>query len=424
MGVQQSTIQHYKKFLLLSALSGILAGVAATIFLFSLKWVTLWRDAHPMILWGLPLIGLFIGWMYYHYGKGVAGGNNLIIDEIHDPKKVVPFRMAPFVLIGTLLTHLFGGSAGREGTAVQMGASLSDQLSKVFNLEGRERRILLASGMGAGFGAAIGAPWAGMIFGMEVIHVERLEVFAFVECAVASFVGYFVTELLYAPHTVYPDVFLPAFNWVIVSTVIFAGVLFGLTARIFTLITHAIEDVFCRYISYPPLRPFLGGFILLALFMIPGSYMYAGLGLEHIQNALITQRGFNEPALKILFTAFTVGTGFKGGEFIPLVFIGTTLGSALGFFLPVPFPLLAGLGFASVFGAAANAPLACSIMAAEIFGIGMFPYAFIACFMAFYFSGEQGIYYKSQKRESSKISRLLFHSKKIGPLIKMNKEKK
>jgi H+/Cl- antiporter ClcA len=403
--INKNIIAHYKRWIVLSTLSGVFAGIAATVFLFGLQWVTQWRNHHPTIIWGLPLIGLVIGWVYFYYGKNSAAGNNLILDEIHDPQKVLPLRMAPLVLFGTLLTHLFGGSAGREGTAVQMGATLSDQLSRFFHLNAQGRRIILAAGAGAGFGAAIGAPWAGMIFGMEVIRIGRIQLFAIVECGIASFVGYGVTLLLGAPHTDYPSISIPFLDMNILFSVACAGVAFGFAAKAFTSTAHLVEEVFTKYIKYPPLRPFVGGFVLMALFTIPGSYIYAGLGLDHIQNAMITQRGFNEPALKIIFTAFTVGTGFKGGEFIPLVFIGVTLGSALGFILPAPFPLLAALGFAAVFGAAANAPIACALMAMEIFGYQIGPYAFLACFMAYYFSGHHGIY-RSQKFEMTKVQRL------------------
>ncbi len=314
--------------------------------------------------------------------------------------------MAPFILAGTVLTHLFGGSAGREGTAVQMGASLADQLSKFFKIDPVERKILLTAGAGAGFGAAIGAPWAGVIFGMEVINVGRLRLFALFECFIASFVGFYTTKFLGAPHTHYPSVVIPNFEWNLLIYVAVAGVLFGLSAQVFTRFTHVVEHTCQRWITYPPVRPLLAGVLLILLYWLEGSYQYDGLGLQYIQQALVQQGEWHVPLYKGFFTALTVGSGFKGGEFIPLVYIGSTLGSALAQILPVAAPFLAALGFAAVFGGASNTPIACSLMATEIFGLQIAPYALLACFMSYYFSGHSGIY-RSQIIYARKHVRLI-----------------
>ena len=417
MSLKKKSVHHYIKWTFYSSLSGLLAGISSAFFLFSLKWVTDTRDLHPVIIWGLPLAGLFIGWVYHQFGKEAARGNNLILDEIHNPRKVLPFRMAPLVLGGTLLTHLFGGSAGREGTAVQMGASLSDQLSKIFKLSAEERKILLAAGAGAGFGAAIGAPWAGVVFGMEMIHVGKLRLFAWFECLVASWVGYGLCILLEAPHTHYPLFDIPTYTFQNFFFILLAGILFGLVAQVFVHATHAVEKWQSKWVSFAPLRPFWGGIFLIILFYIEGSYRYVGLGLPYIQQALVQMDSFRDPALKTFFTAITLGSGFKGGEFIPLVYIGTTLGSALGLIFPISYQLLAGVGFAALFGAASNTPIACSLMAIEIFGPRIAPYAFLACFVGYYFSGRQTIY-RSQKFNGSKRERTLALLSLLGELPK------
>jgi len=375
-----------------SLLAGILAGGAASIFLHLLEWATHTRESSPNVIWLLPFGGFLVGWIYWRMGNGTASGSNLILDEIHNPRKVVPFRMAPFVMIGTIATHFFGGSAGREGTAVQMGATLADQLSAIFNVDPSERRILLVAGAGAGFGAAIGAPFAGVIFGMEVISVGRLRIFAFFECFVASFAAYFTTIFLLAPHWKIPVTIMPIFDWSTLLLVGVVGVLFGFCARIFILLTHLVEKVQERFVSYPPLRPFLGGLVLLAIYHLIGNMRYAGLGLPIVDEALVSGAGFIDPALKALVTAITIGSGFKGGEFIPLVFIGATFGSALGGYLPVSFELLAAVGVAAVFAGAVKAPIACTIMAIELFGWPMAPYAALGCLLSSWFSGRQGVY--------------------------------
>lgn len=416
MRVEKSNpLSRYIRWTFLSALSGILAGIAAAAFLISLEWATNTRNENHFLIWLLPLAGFFIGWVYHHFGKDVAAGNNLILDEIHDPKKTVPFHMAPFILGGTIITHLFGGSAGREGTAVQMGASLSDQLTRFFSIEPEERKILLTAGAGAGFGAAIGAPWAGVIFGMEVINVGRLSLFAWFECLVASFVGYYTTVLLRAPHSVFPSIDVPEFSVRILFFVAIAGAVFGLTAKLFSMSTHFAERCLNRLISYPPLKPFIGGLLVASFFYFEGSFRYAGLGIPYIQDALVQQSGFRDPILKSVFTSLTIGSGFKGGEFIPLVFVGTTLGSALSTILPVSFALLGALGFAAVFGGAANTPIACTIMAMEIFGYRIGTLALVACFMSYYFSGHHGIY-KSQKIHMKKHHRIRWWLLWLGEL--------
>lgn len=411
------TLSRYLRWSLLSALCGALAGLAASAFLVLLEWATDTRNLHPELIWLLPLAGLAIGMIYHHFGNGVDAGNNLILDEIHDPKNVVPIRMAPFVLIGTILTHLFGGSAGREGTAVQMGASLSDQLTHLFRIEPEERKILLVAGAGAGFGAAIGAPWAGAVFGMEVIAVGRLSLFAWFECLVASFVGYYVTILVGAHHSVFPAFVPPNFTLRTALLVAVAGVAFGLSVIVFVRLTHFIERLHKKFIPYAPLRPLVAGILLVVLYRIEGTYRFVGLGIPEIQTALRGPTAFSVPALKEFFTALTIGSGFKGGEFIPLVFVGATLGSALAAVLPLSVELLASVGFAAVFAGAANTPIACSIMAIEIFGYRIAPYAVIACFASYYASGHHGIY-RSQKIHNRKHERIRIALTWLGELPK------
>ena len=408
-------ITRYTRWSFLSALAGILSGLAATLFLILLQWATTTRNQHQGLIWFLPLAGLAIGLIYHHYGKDVAGGHNLILDEIHDPKNKVPLRMAPLILLGTIATHLFGGSAGREGTAVQMGASLADHLTSFFRIEADERKILLVAGAGAGFGAAIGAPWAGAIFGMEVIYIGRLRLFAWFECLVASFVGYGVTLLLHAPHTLYPQMKNISYDVRTLLIVLFFGCLCGIAAFTFTSFTHIIEKFLKRWVSYPPLKPFLAGILLVLLYHLEGSYHYAGLGIPVIQNSLSQPSDLHVPLLKGFFTALTVASGFKGGEFIPLVFIGATMGSALSVLFKVSTQLLAALGFSAVFAGASNTPIACAVMTMEIFGPEIGGYALLACLGSYYFSGHKGIY-KSQPIHMRKHAKLLFMLSWLGEL--------
>ncbi len=394
----------------LSVLIGILSGTAAAVFLIALEWATQTRNDNKYLIWALPLAGLAIGVIYHYFGNASARGHNLILEEIHNPKKILPIQMAPFVLGGTVLTHLFGGSAGREGTAVQMGASLSDQLARFFKIEMDERKCLLMAGAGAGFGAAIGTPWAGAAFGMEVIQIGKIKWSAWLECLVASFVAYYTSVFLQAPHSQFPKIHIDSFEIQAWLWIALAGIVFGLAARAFSFVTHGIEKLNSRFIKYPPLRPFIAGLVLVILYYLEGTYRYVGLGIPVINDAFQTQplleTSWKDPAFKTFFTALTVGSGFKGGEFVPLVFIGATLGSALTLVLPVSLKTLVAVGFAAVFAGAANAPIACSLMAIEIFGMDIAPYAAIGCFMSYFCSGHKGIY-TSQVVHTPKHKRLL-----------------
>jgi len=376
----------------LSGLCGVFAGLAATIFLYLLRWATDARHENPALIWLLPFAGLFIGLVYQRWGREIVKGNNLILDEIHDPQNTIPFRMAPLILLTTVVTHLFGGSAGREGTAVQMGASLSDQVARLFGVSGGERRTLLMAGTGAGFAAAIGAPWAGVVFGMEVTTKGRFSVGSWFECLVAAFVGYGVTLVLQAPHSIYPQVHIADYSPLTFLLVSVAAVGFGLAASFFVRTTHWFERAFRRLIVHAPLRPMLAGVALAVFFYLEGSYRYAGLGIDVIQDSLVGPMEPWVPLIKSLATTLTVGSGFKGGEFIPLVYLGATMGSAMASVLPVAPGMLAAVGFSSVFGAASKTPIACALMAIEIFGLRIAPFALVSCFIAFYFSGGQSIY--------------------------------
>ncbi|WP_374033209.1 voltage-gated chloride channel family protein [Bdellovibrio bacteriovorus] len=384
-----------------------MAGMAAAVFLITLNAATLWRESHPWLIWLLPLAGALIGYVYHKHGQNTDKGTGLVLEQIHDPSNIIPFRMAPMVLLGTVLTHLFGGSAGREGTAVQMGASLADQLNHLIKISPEDRKVLLIAGAGAGFSAAIGAPLAGALFGLEVIQVGRLRLFALAECLVASFVAYYVCRLLGAPHSAFGPVGEISYSALGFVAVFGAGLVFGLAANVFMRFTHLVERLQKRFVKHPVLKPFVAGVLLVLLFHLEGSFRFVGLGIPVIQDYFTQAASFMDPVYKTLFTGLTVGSGFKGGEFIPLVFVGSGLGSALSVVLPLSISLLAALGFAAVFGAAANTPLACAVMACEIFGWSIAPYALLACVVAYFVSGHLGIY-KNQKIVRSKRDQLLW----------------
>jgi H+/Cl- antiporter ClcA len=381
------------KWILICILMGVFSGSASALFLVSLEWVTQFRESHHSILWLLPMGGLSIGLLYHYLGKEVVKGNNLLLEEYENPQKTIPLKMAPMVFIGTLITHLFGGSAGREGTAVQMGGAIADQFTGLLKLDASDRKTLLILGISAGFASIFGTPLAGALFALEILYFSTINFKSSILSFLAAYVAYFTVDFWQVKHTHYnipvvPDITINTLAWVIL-----AGVLFGLTSMLFSRTTHFWGRLFSKMISYAPLRPFVGGLILAIAIYCIGTTKYIGLGIPTIVDAFSTPNDWYDFLLKILFTGFTLGAGFKGGEVTPLFFIGATLGSALSLFVPLPIAFLAGLGFVAVFSGATHTPIACTIMGMELFGVESAIYIGIACLTAYFSSGSIGIYH-------------------------------
>ena len=384
------------RWLLLAMPVAMLAGTASAWFLWALDWATGTRAGHPWLLWLLPVAGFATGWLYLRYGSAVEGGVNLVITEINTPDQPIPVRMAPLVLGATVVSHLFGASVGREGTAVQMGGALADQLARWFRLDEADRRIVLMAGISAGFASVFGTPLAGALFGLEVLAVGRSRHAGLLPCLAAALLADQV-ELLWGGwlgvhHTHYAVPFIPAVTAWALCAMALAGVLFGLTARVFARATHALAAAMKRAIAYAPLRPFLGGVAVALAVWLLGTDKYIGLGIPTIVDALRQPLPGQDFLAKMAFTIVSLGSGFKGGEVTPLFFIGATLGNALAPLLQQPFALLAAVGFVAVFAGAANAPLASTVMAMELFGPDIGVYAALACVVAYACSGRPGIY--------------------------------
>ncbi|EGD60263.1 putative chloride channel voltage gated family protein [Novosphingobium nitrogenifigens DSM 19370] len=382
-----------------------LVGSVCAAFLWSLDAVTKIRFDHPWLLFLLPVGGAVIGLAYHWLGKSVEGGNNLIVEQIHDPDGGVPLRMAPLIFVGTVATHLFGGSAGREGTAVQLGGSLASAVGKLARLDEDALRVILMAGIAAGFGAVFGTPLAGAVFALEVLAIGRMEYAALIPCLAAGIVADWTCQRWGIHHTVYRIGWMAGsegagpLDPLLLGKAAVAGVLFGLVALIFAEANHALGGWIKRVIPYGPARPVVGGLAVIALTSLLGTRAYLGLGVWTAIPGDPTIPGFfTGPidhwswALKLVFTVITLSTGFKGGEVTPLFFIGAGLGNALAGVMGAPVDLFAGLGFIAVFAGAANTPLACTIMGLELFGAThMVPIA-VACFLAYVCSGHNGIY--------------------------------
>lgn len=389
---QFPSLLYLLKWILICLLLGAITGSISAFFLFALEWVTNWRETHLWILFFLPISGFIIGLSYHIFGSSVVNGNNLLLEELHSPKKIIPFRMAPLVLFGTVLTHLFGGSAGREGTAVQIGGAIADRFTKVLNLSKRDRQIVLIAGISAGFASVFGTPLAGGIFALEVLVLGRIRLDAIVPSFMAAVLADYFCVAWGISHTEYTIDSVASMTPMNLLWCLLAGIIFGLVAMLFSKSTHFWTGIFSKYIHYAPLRPLVGGVFLAAGVFMLGTTKYIGLGISTIVDAFNVDLNSYDFLLKILFTSFTLGAGFKGGEVTPLFFIGAALGNVLIWFIPLPVGLLAGMGFVAVFAGATNTPIACTVMGIELFGIESGVFVALACCTSYLFSGHSGVY--------------------------------
>lgn len=380
------------KWTLICLVLGAIVGSVNAFFLFSLDWATSWRESHLWIIALLPIGGFIIGLSYHLYGSSVVKGNNLLIEELHSPKKIIPFRMAPLVLFGTIVTHLFGGSAGREGTAVQIGGAIADRFTKLLNLSKRDRQVILIAGISAGFASVFGTPLAGGIFALEVLILGRIRLDSIIPSFTAAIFANYFCEIWGITHTQYVISTVPDMTPVNLLWSLLAGIIFGLVAMLFSKSTHLWGNLFKKNIKYPPLRPVIGGVVLAIAIFSMGTTKYIGLGIPTIVDAFDVNLNSYDFLLKLLFTSFTLGAGFKGGEVTPLFFIGATLGNVLIWFIPLPMGLLAGMGFVAVFAGATNTPIACTVMGIELFGIEAGVFIALACSASYLFSGHSGVY--------------------------------
>jgi H+/Cl- antiporter ClcA len=399
---QAGLLRQVGRWIVLGAMSGVLAGASSWVFLKGLERVTeLREDGRQWLVFLLPLVGLAMAAIYHYLGGRSHEGSNLLLDEIHEPTDWVPRRMAPLVLIGTWASHLFGASVGREGTALQMSGSLTDGLSRLLRLSPADRRMMLIAGLGGGFGAVFGVPVAGAVFALEVQSLGQMRFEPIVPALSAAIVGDRVLTWMGYHHAHYASLSLSVTPWMLVRIAV-AGLGFGAVAAAYSGFTHGLKKKMAKHFEWAPIRPFFGGIAVIALVTVFG-HRYQGLSLPYLARALEGDRlSFAVFALKLLFTIVSVGTGFFGGEVTPLFVMGATLGAALAVPLHLSGPLLAAVGVCAVFGAAANAPIACVIMGVELFGGAAIVPLAVGCVVAYIVSGNRGIY-TSQRITATKL---------------------
>lgn len=387
----------------MASVIGVLSGIASTLFLGSVDWAINFRREHDWIILFLPLVGFIVAYTYKHFGKGAEKGNNLILDEIHNPQNNIPFRMVPMIFISAVISHLFGASIGREGAAVQMGAGISDQLSKYFGNFFNNRKLILKMGMSAGFASIFGTPIAGAIFGFEVLFIGTIIYDSLLPCMVAAIAGYYTALILGVHHAPYLTMDIAPVNLSGIVSALVAGIIFGYVAKFFVWSIKEVKELLKKFIKNPLFHPVVGGCIMTAIYFILGTDRYNSLGEEIIHASFVTKVYPWDFAAKIFTTVASVGSGFRGGEVMSLFYIGSTLGNTLSTFLTLDFPVLAALGFVGVFAGALNTPIASVILAFECFGPKIGVYAALACVTSYLFSGNEGIYHSQREHTQKKI---------------------
>lgn len=396
------------KWLLLATAAGVSCGLVGTAFHVAVETVTELRGEYPWLLYLLPLAGLAIVGLYKLLGTEGQGTND-IFNEVHDGGNI-SILLVPAIFLGTVLTHLCGGSAGREGAALQMGGSLGYRVGRLFGFDERDLRIATTTGMAAFFTALFGTPLAAAVFSIAVVSVDSFYHAAFFPALIGALEAYGVSRLFGVAPTSFA-VEAPALS---AGLLIRAGVLAGLCGMLSVVFCGTIrltERQLHKRIPCPWLRVFAGGCAVIVLTWLCGTTDYNGAGMQVIAAAV--EQGSVRPEaflLKIIFTAVTLGAGFKGGEVVPSFFVGAAFGCAAGPVLGLPAGFAGALGLVSVFCGATNCPLASIALAIELFGSGGLLYYALACCVSYVLSGYGGLY----------SSQTILHSKLKGRYINVH----
>ncbi|GAE25664.1 chloride channel protein [Halalkalibacter wakoensis JCM 9140] len=376
---------------------GLTIGSTTALLLHTNDFLGLTRKENSWLIFLLPLAGMAIGFLYMQAGEKSGNelykGNNLVIEGVQGKKTMIR-RLGPLVYVGTFLTVLFGGSTGREGAAIQMGGSVAETVIRFCKINAVDTKLLLMSGISAGFGTAFGAPIAGAVFGMEMTALGKLKYEAIVPCLVSSIVGHYTAEKLWGvKHESFIIETVPTMSFLTVSKVILLAILFSFLSVLYCQVRHGIQKYSEKITKKNHvLRAFAGGMIIVALTMIIGTVQYNGRGIEMLEQAFHEEVPAFAFLFKLVFTAVTLGTGFVGGEAIPLFFMGATLGNSLYGFVDLPLSFLAALGMIATFVGGANTPIAAFLLAIEMFDGKAIEFFFLACVTSYIFSGHHGLW--------------------------------
>lgn len=399
----QHTVEALLKWIFLSIIIGIGVGLISAAFSYALELATDFRMAHKWLVFGLPVGGLAIVALYNISGQEKNAGTNMVMQVVRNDEEKMPGRIAPLILISSIITHFFGGSAGREGAALQFGAGIGDWFGRIIHINESDRKIITLASMSAAFAGLLGTPMAAALFPMEVISVGVMYYSALVPCVFSAFIAQEVSVSLHVRTltTPYSIVEVPNFySWGTFKVVLLA-ICSALVGALFCTAMHRTEEIYAKFFPNRYFRIVVGGCVVALLYLILRTDAYLGLGSTVIHASFAEPAGYEEFALKIIFTALTLGAGYKGGEIVPSFFIGATLGSALSTLFGMPVALCAACGMVGVFCAATNCPIASFIIAFELFGGKGMPFYCIVIAISYLMSGYTSLY-KEQRIVYSK----------------------
>lgn len=392
------TIKRIKtsvKWVIFSILSGTVIGLVGTLFHFGMSIVTMTREKNPWFLFLLPIGGLAIVGSYRILRDEKDTGTNLVLSAIHSGDEL-PLRMAPLIFISTLITHLFGGSAGREGAALQLGGSIGSGLGTLFHFDEKDKRIMIMCGMSAAFSALFGTPMAAAIFSMEVVSVGIMHYAALVPCVISSLIAFEIAQLFGIAPEFFKILQIPVFSVSSAIKISVLAILCAIVSIVFCILLHQSEHMYKKLFKNPYLRIFCGGCIVIVLTLLVGDQTYNGAGMNIISqciNGSVRPEAF---LLKMIFTAATLGAGYKGGEIVPSFFTGAAFGCLFGTLLGFSPSLCAAIGMIAVFCGVTNCPITSLLISFELFGYVGMPYFLLAIAFSYMLSGYYGLY-SSQK---------------------------
>lgn len=383
------------KWVAFSIVAGLVVGGVGTLFYFGMYVVTLAREKNPWLLFLLPVGGLIIvgGYRLLHDEKDT--GTNLVLSAIHSNEEL-PLRMAPLIFISTLITHLFGGSAGREGAALQFGGSIGNGLGRLFRFDEKDKHVMIMCGMSAAFSALFGTPMAAAVFSMEIVSVGIMYYAALVPCVISSLVAYAVAQFFGVSQELFLIESIPAFRISSAVKVSVLAVLCALVSILFCILLHQSESLYKKLFKSPYVRVFAGGCVIIALTLLVGDQSYNGTGISIIERCIDGTVRPEAFLLKMLFTALTLGAGYKGGEIVPSFFTGAAFGCLFGNLLGFSPTLCTAIGMTAVFCGVTNCPITALLISFELFGYDGMPYFLLAVAFSYMFSGYYGLY-SSQK---------------------------
>ncbi len=389
------------KWVVFSIISGILIGAVGTAFSLSMSFVTATRLAHPWMIYLLPIGGLVIVGSYHLLKSENNAGTNLVLSAIHSGD-YLPVRTAPLIFLSTIITHMLGGSAGREGAALQLGGSLGNGIGKVLRLDDKDKNIMIMCGMSAAFSALFGTPVAAAVFSMEVVSVGIMHYAALVPCVIAALVAQAMASLAGIKPETFVIAEVPDFTVTSAVKISFLAILCALVSILFCVVLHKTEHLYKKYIKNPYIRVFVGGCIVIVLTLLVGNQTYNGAGMDFIERcmeeATVRPEAF---LLKILFTAATLCAGFKGGEIVPAFFTGAAFGCLFGCLFGFSPTLCTAVGMTAVFCGVTNCPITSLLISFELFGYAGVPYFLLSIAFSYMVSGYFGLYH-SQKIVYSK----------------------